>query len=83
VRGQTRLSSGYYDAVDRTRAGSYQGSFHRSEAQVTYKFPDEHWTTNFWIRNIENDAQITNSGPNQRVYINDPRTYGINVSAKF
>lgn len=67
----------------RTRSAAYQPSYTRSNAYLTYAFADEHWTLGGWVKNIENDAQKTNTFGRNRVWLSDPRTYGVNISAKF
>jgi iron complex outermembrane receptor protein len=83
VEGRTRISSGYWTGIDHTRYGSWQGGYHRSEATATYAMPNSRWTLGAWVKNIENQAQITDSFPNNKQWVTAPRSYGVNVSARF
>lgn len=83
VGAQARFSSGYWTGLDHTRYGAWQDSYHRSGATATYSFPGEKLTMGLWVQNIENDAQITGVFPNNRVFISNPRTYGVNLSGRF
>lgn len=83
ARLQTRYSSSYWaDTRGRTRAGAWQDAYWRSDANVSYE-SDNDWNVGIWAKNLENKAQITQAFPSNRVFITDPRTYGLNVSASF
>ncbi|MGC4091979.1 MAG: TonB-dependent receptor [Polyangiaceae bacterium] len=71
------LNNGY------TSSSAYQPGYTRSNAYLTYAFPDQHWTLTGWVKNIENKAQKTNAFPRNRVWLSDPQTYGVNISARF
>lgn len=66
-----------------SRSAAYQPGYTRSNAYVTYNFPDRHWSVTGWVKNIENDAQKTNTFSRNRVWLSDPRTFGVNISAKY
>lgn len=70
-------------ATGRTSSSAYQPGYTRSNAYATYAFPGKQITLTGWIKNIENKAQKTNSFPRNRVWLSDPQTYGVNISAKF
>ncbi|MGC3982446.1 MAG: TonB-dependent receptor [Steroidobacteraceae bacterium] len=70
-------------STGRSASSSYQPGYTRSNAYLTYAFPDKQWSLTGWVKNIENKAQKTNSFPRNRVWLSDPQTYGVNISAKF
>lgn len=79
----TRFSSGYYTTVEKYLAGSWQDSYHRSDANVNYYTADGKWTVGVWCKNIENHAQTTWTMPMYRRMITNPRTTGITISFRY
>jgi len=79
----TRISSGYYVTIEKYLPGSYQESYHRSDAYATYTAASGKWSTGVWLKNIENDAQTTIVMPNYRRMVTDPRTFGITLTVKY
>ena len=83
VHAQSKISTGYYDTIFEASSAAYQPSFHKSDANITYKNGSGNWRVGVWVKNIEDKAQITDNFPFYRVMITDPRTFGINFSANF
>lgn len=81
-RVQSKISDGYWTTNTRTFYNSYQKSFTRSDAQLTFTSP-QGWTVGGYVNNIEDDAQNVQTLPLYRRLITDPRTYGLNVGYKF
>jgi iron complex outermembrane receptor protein len=79
----TELVGGHY--MDNSNSsGSYQPTYTRSTATLTYEDVGGHWTVSAFIRNIENTGAIMTWGPpsvgNQDlVQVYPPRTYGLSV----
>ena len=83
ARLQTKYSTSYWtDTRARNRAGAWQDAYWRSDAYLTYD-ADANWTVSLWAKNLENEAQITQAFPRNRVFVTDPRTFGVNLSASF
>ena len=82
LRADTKLSSGYWAAVQHQFYGAWQGGFHRSNVYASYVLPNGNWSVNVWAKNLENLAQKTSVMPFWRSTISDPRTYGVSVSVK-
>ena len=79
----TELVGGHY--LDNSNAiGSYQPTYTRTNANLTYEDPSGHWSVSAFVRNLENEGEITTWGP---AYIGPadiaqafpPRTYGLTV----
>ena len=92
LKVQSKLSSGYWPGVNReaaTLAGGppfvtgWQAGYSNSSAFLTYDYAAKPWSLNFWVKNLENRAQMTAVYPLMRVSITDPRTFGVNSSFKF
>jgi len=85
LRADTHIYSPYWTVYRRppqVSAESYQHSFAKSNAYVSYNAASGKWTTRLWVRNIENKAVVTAAvGP--AVTLQAPRTVGATFSAKF
>lgn len=73
-----------------------QDAYHMSDADLTFKSPNEMWSLSAWVRNIENEAvivsgnfppgtsAITPGGPIIAVdSLQAPRTYGATATVRF
>jgi iron complex outermembrane receptor protein len=80
----TKISSSYYSSVNnRGNWYSYQAPYTRSDASLMYE-ASKLWRVSLWIKNIEDKAQLGfGDFPLNRIFITDPRTYGVNLSATF
>jgi iron complex outermembrane receptor protein len=84
AQADTKISSSYYSSVNnRANWYSYQAPYTRSDASLMYEATKK-WRVSLWIKNIEDKAQLGfGDFPLNRVFITDPRTYGVNYSATF
>jgi iron complex outermembrane receptor protein len=79
----TQLVGGHY--MDNGNGpGSYQPTYTRSTANLTFQDPSGHWSASAFIRNIENHGVIMTWAPvligdADLVSIYPPRTYGLSV----
>jgi iron complex outermembrane receptor protein len=63
LRGATKVSSGY-NLTDFANAVQFrQKAYTRSDASLTYAAPEDRWTVQLFVENIQNKVQRT-SGPN-------------------
>jgi len=87
LSGQFRWSDGYRVGISTGMPGGdlhdYQEAFHKTDLQATYVPATGNWTVGAWLRNLENNAQVTQTFPFGRVTITDPRTFGLNFSYNF
>jgi iron complex outermembrane receptor protein len=85
LRGDTHLFSNYWTVYRRppqVSVESFQPSFHTSNAFLTYNAPDNKWDVRAYARNLENRAVVTSAvGP--ALTLQPPRTYGVEISARF
>jgi iron complex outermembrane recepter protein len=79
----TKISSGYWATIEKFRAGSWQESYRRSNAYVSYRSSSGKWNTSVWMKNMENQAQTTYVFLFYRKVISDPRTMGVTISFKY
>lgn len=89
---RTRLN-GSYAIADFVQARQYrQPAFTRTEASLTYNAPNARWYIQGYVKNIENDVQVSNISYSyipglysQEVLVTptDPRTYGVRVGFKY
>jgi len=93
VGAHSELVAGHYTYYTNPEA-SYQPTYHRSDAHVTYATAKTGWTITAYIRNIENVAVInTWSGPyppfggpgsgQDLADVDPPRTFGLIVKKSF
>jgi len=88
VRGRldTRWESGWFADYVHNR-GTYQASNTKVDASLTYE-ATSHWTIGAWCKNLGNKAVIAATaaagipGP-ATAYLEEPRTYGIRITAAF
>lgn len=84
----TDLVGGHY--MDNTNVpGSFQPTYTRSTANLTYEDGGGHWTASAYVRNLENNAAMsfyigttfpgTAAADYDTVGVTPPRTYGLNV----
>jgi len=80
----SKWSSSYLATVNnRASAYGFQKAYSRSDASLAYD-ANSHWSLTAWVKNIENKAQTQEGDyPLNRVFINFPRTYGVNLGLKF
>jgi iron complex outermembrane recepter protein len=83
AHAQIKYSDGYWVSIEKYWVDAFQKSYHTTDANVSYTSPDAAWVINGWIKNIENDYQMTMKFPLWRTMISDPRTYGATVSIKW
>jgi hypothetical protein len=85
--GQIKFSDGYRATLESGLPGgdehNQQGSFHKTDLRLSYAPDSDRWSIALWARNLENKAQTTGVLPFGRVFITDPRTVGVNASARF
>jgi iron complex outermembrane recepter protein len=79
----TELVGGHY--MDNGNApGSYQRTYTRTSAHLTYEDGDGHWSASAYVKNLENSAVInfyagSTLGIGDIVSLRPPRTYGLSV----
>nr|WP_246463241.1 TonB-dependent receptor [Nitrospirillum iridis] len=83
VRGESKLSTGYVTTTSLSFPHHWQPGYSRSDAYVSYVFPDDRYTIGAFVHNIEDRAQVTAAFPNSRLLVTTPRTFGFTASAKF
>ena len=83
ARAQAKISDGYWATTEKHLENSYQDSFTRTNANISYTAPNEVWFANVWVKNIEDDYQITTVMPLYRRMISDPLTYGVNFTYRW
>ena len=84
---QTELVGGHY-MDNGNPAGSYQPTYTRTTADLTYEDGGGHWSASAYVRNLENKAVIgfyegNNLGVQDTVTVDPPRTYGLSVHWHF
>ena len=77
------IASSLNEALPGGNFNDRQSRFHKTDLRLSYAPDSERWSAGLWVRNLENDAQLTQSMPFGRVQITDPRTWGVNLSYKF
>lgn len=87
LRGDLRYSGAYDTGID-PGLDDIQDRFTRSDASLAYMAADDRWSLRLFVRNIENNVQrIYSLDPpvpgTSALLINDPRTYGVTLSANF
>jgi iron complex outermembrane receptor protein len=88
---QTHIESSYWLAVDHgadpNKANSYQFGYSRSQTALTYFTAQQKFSTQIYVRNLENRAVINtySYGGNPPAYasISPPRTFGIAFTARW
>jgi iron complex outermembrane receptor protein len=91
ARIATKYSSGYLTSSFVDALQFKQGSFTRSDANLTYADPDGRLTVGGFVKNIENDLQMINSPgsysatlPNAgSIAVSEPRMYGVRVGIRY
>jgi iron complex outermembrane recepter protein len=81
----THISSGYWVTVERT-LDSYQQTFTRSNAFISYTPAGQAWTARLFVRNLENTPvrTLAQANPNYSVLmLAAPRTYGGSLTVHF
>jgi iron complex outermembrane recepter protein len=79
----TKISDGYFTTAEQYNAGAWQKGYTRSNFNATYATEDGKWVTSIWGKNLENKAQTIFIVPVYRRFVNEPRTFGVNISCKF
>jgi iron complex outermembrane recepter protein len=80
---QTRITDGYWVTPEKTLANAWQSGYTKSDLTLSYRPQSEKWSLGAWVRNLENKAVTTMAFPLGRTLIGEPRTLGVNASAKF
>lgn len=91
ARIATKYSSGYLTSAFVAATQFKQGSFTRSDANLTYADPDGRLTISGFVKNIENDLQMINSPNNYsaslpnagNIAISEPRMYGVRLGIRY
>jgi iron complex outermembrane receptor protein len=81
----SKLVGGHY--IDNSNAGyTYQPTYTRSGASLTWQDGNGNWQVSAFVRNIENKARLSSAigiypqvGPGEIVAVYPPRTYGVSV----
>lgn len=88
ARIASSYSSGYWLSFNQ-EAFTRQGSFTKTDANLTYNAPDGRWYLGAWARNLENSAVYYGAqspsfdGASVPAAIDAPRTYGIRAGFNF
>lgn len=85
AQADSKWSSSYYANVNNRGVNPYgfQSAYTRSDASLAYQAA-KIWGVSAWVKNIENKAQQQYGDfPLNRIMVNFPRTYGLNVSLRF
>jgi iron complex outermembrane receptor protein len=87
--GNMTYNSGYWLSFEHP-ADLYQKSFTKTDASLTYHFPNGQWDIGAWIRNIENEnviaAAATTGAPppnSGAAFLEAPRTFGVRARVRF
>lgn len=83
AKAQAMFSAGYWTTIEQWWDGAWQDDYHKTDAFITYFAPNETWNVNLWVKNIEDEAQTQYTFPLWRKMISEPRTYGVNFTAKW
>lgn len=87
VGARSKISDEYCFLNFVNRAYFCQGDYTRSDADITYNAPNDRWYVQGFVKNIENDLQITTVfGPpstRRSIQTTAPRTYGVRVGFEF
>jgi len=63
-----------------------QKAFGKTDLSLTYSAPDDAWSLQAWVRNVEDHIVITgmfnNVGSNY-AFVGEPRTYGLRFATRF
>lgn len=82
----TEISSGYWAEFTHI-AYTYQESYHRTGLMLSYASPSGHWSLDAYARNLEDTPVIESAyqlpGSPGEVMLAAPRTYGVQLKAKF
>lgn len=81
ARVESKLSAEYTTTWEDV-PDNQQDDYHKTNASLTYLSADEKWQLSGYVKNIE-DEPVNGGGGQGFLYIQDPRTYGITVSANF
>lgn len=87
LRGQSRLEDDYYLAF--TNYGfEKQDSFTKTDFMLTYTAPQDRWSAQAYVRNIENETILTSASVSglfgaYTFQYGDPRTYGARLTFNF
>jgi iron complex outermembrane receptor protein len=79
----TKISDGYWTTAEQYLAGAWQDRYTRSNFNASYTTEDGKWVTSVSGKNLENKAQTNFIVPFYRRFVNEPRTFVLNVSYKF
>jgi len=82
VRGQSKISTGSLDAIEKNIQNAWQDGSLRSDAAISYA-PSTDVQVNAWINNIENEDRDATVAPLSPMTIADPRTYGATLTVKW
>jgi iron complex outermembrane receptor protein len=88
---QSHIESSYWLAVDHSadpnKANSYQAGYTRTQTALTYYTAQKKFSTQIYVRNIENKAVINTysygGSPPAYASISPPRTFGIAFGARW
>ena len=81
-RAETRFSSSFVETDFNIPAQFRQPAYTTSNAIVTYTAPNERWYTEAFIKNIEDNIVFSGYGSG-RVYVSDPRLFGLRAGVRF
>jgi iron complex outermembrane receptor protein len=88
ARVQTHLESSSYFTFFNYDADRQRG-YHRSDALLTYRAPNDRWEVQGYVHNLENTLVLSYSDPTGTTYqtyryqYQPPRTYGARVTVNF
>jgi len=86
ARAETHIESGSWVTFSEV-ANTYQSAYTLSNLFLTFDAPNRKWSVSAYVKNLENKPVLANgqSGPAmlETVDLGPPRTYGMQISAKF
>lgn len=82
ARAETRYSSSYFATDFNTPAQFRQPGYTRSNATVTYSAADDRWYLESFVKNIE-DEIVFSGYQSGRVYVSEPRLFGLRAGVRF
>lgn len=88
ARVASTYNSGYWTVFSQ-EAYTHQGSFTKTDANLTYNSPEDRWYFGAWARNLENNASYYGAGQPEfdgahvPTFIDAPRTYGVRAGFNF
>lgn len=78
----TMISDDYYVTYFGNGTQFRNPSYMKSNANIAYNAPDDAYYISAFIKNIENSVQFSGYGAG-RVYVSQPRVYGVRAGMKF